>query len=125
MKHRKCDTAKYRRRMAKQNVRHAEKKHERQVQARIAGDRLLVQRLKQEAEKKSLRLRLVRTIQKVAEVKACEKPAPEPLPPRPRPVCPLCERDITLEDGQSKNVNTITFNKIPVQVHKTCPTEVR
>jgi hypothetical protein len=94
-KHRKCDTAKHRRRMKKQRENRAvhQQKHI-LTEAYLKGP---------------------------AEVR---EPGSSLFGPKPPAViCPLCRKPITVDDAVTKNMETITLNKKPVQVHRTCPTE--
>lgn len=90
MKHRKCDSTKYRRRMKKeQENRDVRQQREILENAHLAGPQ---------------------------EVRALEPPAV---------ICPLCKLPVTVDDAVMKNMATITVNGKPVQVHKTCPMEVK
>ncbi len=146
MKHRKCDTTKYRRRMAKQKLEKNQRKKERREQR---------QKEYAEAERALLRERHVRNIpqhitrdflirgqiqrlelvllQRINSLSMPEAATPEEVtemlaeaagPPAPV-ICPLCKRPITLEEAAHKNVKKIIYNREPVQVHRVCPTEAR
>jgi len=54
-----------------------------------------------------------------------EKAMSEIILPRARPVCPLCKREITLEESLAKNCEPLELNRRWVVVHKTCPAEVK
>lgn len=118
MKHRKCDTDKYRRRMKKQNAKHREHKRDAALQRKLDADRHLALKLNiipspppEQPPVKQEVTRLVQTLEKVAEAK--------------RPVCPLCNQDITPGDHRRKNVKTVILNRVARPVHVTCPTEVK
>jgi len=96
-KHKKSDTAKYKRRMKKQHLnRDIRQQKEILVNAYKEGP---------------------------AEVRAPGSSLFGPQPPAI--ICPLCKLPITVEDAVGKNIANMTVNGKPVQVHKTCPTEVK
>jgi hypothetical protein len=97
MRHRKCDTTKHRRRMKKQRENRAiRQQKEELVKAYVRGPE---------------------------KVRAPDSSLLGPKPPAV--ICPLCNLPITVDDAVNKNMDTIMYNKQPVQVHKTCPTEVK
>ncbi len=118
MKHRKCDTMKYRRRMKKQK----ENRQQRSETATPAEQEEMIRQAHQEPAPGFIN---IPKPEPVATVSEPEKVTPEPPPPPARPVCPLCKQDITLEQSQTKTVDVILFNMRLVTVHKTCPTETK
>ncbi|MDP2727027.1 MAG: hypothetical protein Q8P59_05750 [Dehalococcoidia bacterium] len=113
MRNHKSDSAKYRRHQKKQRenrtARKAERKEEERVQGKVESDTAL-----------AARLGIIMLGSGVAPPPVEIKTEPEP---EKRPICPLCKREITLEEGRAKNCEPIEYNRRCVVVHKTCPGE--
>jgi len=117
MKPRKCDTAKYRRRMKKQR----ENRAIRLQTATLEEQEAMINQAYQERPLEALTTKAA-----LAEIErsATVVEAAQESKKSTRPVCPLCNREITLEESQEKNVTAVQLNKKWVTVHRTCPTEV-